>query len=250
MMIFAVPIFRRRIYELFLRTHHSLAVLYFYSIWRHLPSDSVFPRLYLYVPLLILSLTTLYQLGNLLYQNSVLSSRPSPRATITCKPFDPDTTKGDKENGKEDIEKVLKICVTLGKPLAIKAGQYIQLWMPSVSFGSWMQSHPFVVTSWSPKKQDVLELFIQVRRGFTSKLHQYASISGSASFPVFVTGPFGISHSLSRYETVLAVASNFGIAGLVPYIKQLLYGYNTSTARIRRIHLVWEAKTLGTLWQI
>ncbi|KAF5015641.1 hypothetical protein F66182_12949 [Fusarium sp. NRRL 66182] len=58
-------------------------------------------------------------------------------------------------------------------------------------------------------------------------------------------GPFGISHSLSQYETVVAVASNAGIAGVVPYLKQLLYSYNTLTAQIRRLHLVWEVDTLG-----
>jgi FAD-binding domain len=246
-MMLTIPIFRKRIYELFLQIHHILGVLYLYAVWRHLPSSFV-PQLqlYLYVPLSILGLTTLGQFGKFLYQNNVLSSQLHPRATITCKPLEPpsvDASKEDKVN--KDEEQVLKIQVTLGKPLAIKAGQYVQLWMPSVSFGSWMQFHPFVVTSWSPDTQNTLEFFVQVRRGFTATLHKHASTSGSASFSAFVTGPFGISHSLNRYETVLAIASDFGIAGVVPYIKQLLYGYNTATAQIRRIHLVWEAKTLG-----
>lgn len=102
-----------------------------------------------------------------------------------------------------------------------------------------------MVTSWSPGKQDTLELFVQVRRGFTSKLYKNASPSGSASFSALVTGPFGLSHAVSQYETVLVIASGFGIAGVVPYIKQLLYGYNTATARIRRVHFLWETSTLG-----
>lgn len=108
-----------------------------------------------------------------------------------------------------------------------------------------MQAHPFVVTSWSPEKQTTLEFFVQVRRGFTATLHQRASASGSASFRAFVMGPFRISHSLSQYETVVAVASNAGIAGVVPYLKQLLYSYNTMTGQLRRLHLVWEVETLG-----
>lgn len=47
------------------------------------------------------------------------------------------------------------------------------------------------------------------------------------------------------YESVLAVASGFGIAGVIPYLRQLLYGYNTSTSRVRRVHFVWQVATLG-----
>ncbi|QGA15970.1 hypothetical protein EYB26_003637 [Talaromyces marneffei] len=241
------PVLQTRIYEVFLRTHQALAVLFFYSIWRHLSSGSVFPRLYLYVPLSILCLITVFQVGKFLYQNSFLSSRPKPRATVTCRLIPPPIA-GNKEGaGKEeekDTGRIIKIRVTLGRPLSIAAGQCIHLWMPSVSLGSWMQSHPFVVTSWSPEKQTTLELFVQVRRGFTAALHQRASASGSASFCAFVRGPFGVSHSLSQYETVVAVASNAGIAGVVPYLKQLLYSYNTMAGQIRRLHLVWEVDTL------
>ncbi|KUL81468.1 hypothetical protein ZTR_10368 [Talaromyces verruculosus] len=218
------PVLKKRIYEIFLRTHQALAVLFSYSIWRHLSSGSVFPRLYLYVPLSILCLITVYQVGKFLYQNNFLSSRPKPRATITCRPIQPPISGNKGGSGKElenDTGSIIKIRVTLGRPLGIGA-----------------------VTSWSPEKQTTLELFVQVRRGFTATLHQRASASGSASFCAFVMGPFGISHSLSQYETVVAVASNAGIAGVVPYLKQLLYSYNTLTGQIRRLHLVWEVDTL------
>jgi NAD(P)H-flavin reductase len=193
-------------------------------------------------------LITIYQVGKFLYQNNFLSSRPKPRATITCRPIQPPIAGNKEGSGKgleNDTGRIIKIRVTLGRPLGIGAGQCIHLWMPSVSLGSWMQSHPFVVTSWSPEKQTTLELFVQVHRGFTATLHQRASATGSASFCAFVIGPFGISHSLSQYETVVAVASNAGIAGVVPYLKQLLYSYNTLTGQIRRLHLVWEVDTLG-----
>jgi len=246
-MIFSIPIFRKHVYELFLRTHQGLAAVFFYAIWKHLPPDSAFPRLYLYVPLAILGLTTLYHSGKLLYQNGFMSSRPNPRATVICKKAEPNETNEEpaRQGDSENIEQVVKMTITLGRPLEIRAGQYNQLWMPSVSFSSWLQAHPFVVTSWSPGKQETLELFVQVRRGFTSRLYKHASPSGSASFSALVTGPFGLSHAVNQYETVLVIASGSGIAGVVPYIKQLLYGYNTATSRIRRVHLLWETKTLG-----
>ncbi|RSL52058.1 hypothetical protein CEP51_015115 [Fusarium floridanum] len=39
-------------------------------------------------------------------------------------------------------------------------------------------------------------------------------------------------------------ASGFGIAAQLPYLKKLMYGYNSRKARTRRVHLVWKLKTL------
>jgi NAD(P)H-flavin reductase len=102
-----------------------------------------------------------------------------------------------------------------------------------------------MVTSWSPDKQGGLELFAQTRSGLTATLQACAAKEGSASFVAFVTGPHGPSTPVSQYETVLAVASGFGIAGVVSHLRQLLHGYNTSTSRVRRVHLVWQMQSLG-----
>lgn len=182
--------------------------------------------------------TNLLQFAVFMYQNGLLSSRPYPRAIVKCKKQD--TREKDGNN-----EQVIKIRVVLARPLEVKAGQYVNLWMPSVSFWSWTQTHPFMVTSWSPGKQDTLELFVQPRQGFTASLQSRAAFDGSASFFAFVSGPYGTSKPVSQYETVLVVASGFGITGVGPYIKQILHGYNTSTSRIRHVHLVWQLQALG-----
>ncbi|PGG98896.1 hypothetical protein GX51_06543 [Blastomyces parvus] len=238
LLLFSLPFFRRLAYEIFLRTHQSLAAASVYATWRHLPSNSIFPRIYIYVPLGILSLTTILQFLIFLYRNRVLSSQLSPRALVTCEKDDPSHKDAQVEG------KPIKIHVTLPRPLEVKAGQYVNLWMPSVGLASWMQTHPFMVTSWPPGKQDVLELFAQTRRGLTAKLQARAAVDGSASFSVFVSGPHGLSEPVSQYETVLAIVSGFGIASVLSYLKQLLHGYNTSTSSIRRVHLVWQVETL------
>ncbi|KAF7588663.1 hypothetical protein BBP40_005414 [Aspergillus hancockii] len=138
----------------------------------------------------------------------------------------------------------LKIRVALPRPMHVKTGQYINLWISSVSFSSWLHSHPFMVMSWSAEKQDILELFVETRHGLTEKLRARAALEGTASFTAFVSGPYGRSEPVGEYESVLAVASGFGIAGVVPYIKQLLYSYNTTTVRLRRVHLVWQVQTM------
>ena len=231
--------FRRLAYEIFLRLHQGLAVVFIYFTWRHLPSHSVFPRIYVYVPVGFLSLTAILETSIFIYRNGVLPSRSYPRASITCEEHDP--SNGD----LEDKEKPLKIRVVLSRPLEAKAGKYVNLWLPTVSLLSWTQSHPFMITSWAPGKQDVLELFVQSHRGLTAKLRARAALEGSVSYTAFVAGPYGHTESVNQYECVLAVASGFGIAGIIPYLRQLLYGYNTSTSRVRRVHFVWQVATLG-----
>jgi len=51
--------------------------------------------------------------------------------------------------------------------MQVKPGQYINLWIPSIGFWSFTQSHPFVVTSWSEWRQDILELFVEPQKGLT-----------------------------------------------------------------------------------
>lgn len=50
---------------------------------------------------------------------------------------------------------------------------------------------------------------------------------------------------MDEYKSVLIVASSFGIAALLPYLKKLIHGYNTRVGRARRIHVVWQISTRG-----
>jgi predicted ferric reductase len=88
---------------------------------------------------------------------------------------------------------------------------------------------------------------VQPHRGLTADLLRHAQIrSGvSFSFPAFITGPHGVTEPVGQYETVVIMASGFGVATVLSYIKQLIYDYNTSTSRTRHVHFVWQLQTLG-----
>jgi hypothetical protein len=103
---------------------------FFYAVWRHLPLRTTSRRLYLYIGMQVLIFV---------YQNGVFTSRGCPRALVTYVGTD------KKDNG---AAKPIKISVALSRPLSIHPGQYISLRMPAVSWWSWTQSHPFMVTSW------------------------------------------------------------------------------------------------------
>jgi hypothetical protein len=65
------------------------------------------------------------------------------------------------------------------------------------------------------------------------------------SFLAMLTGPHGTSEIVDGYETVLLVASGFGIAATIPYLKRMIHGYNTCTLDVRRLHLVWQIESIG-----
>lgn len=77
-----------------------------------------------------------------------------------------------------------------------------------------------------------------LRRAQTRKLD-------TISLPAFFTGPHGVTERVDRYETVLVVASGFGITAVIPYMKKIIHGYNTSTSQTRRLHFVWQVESLG-----
>ncbi|KAJ6035553.1 hypothetical protein N7460_009728 [Penicillium canescens] len=236
-LLLSFPFVRRFFYEPFLRLHQALATACIYFVWRHLPSDTLLPRLYVYIPLGTMLLALLVELFLFIVRNGVFPPRPYSRASIRCDRV--------QQAPIQSIEATpLKVRVALTRPLHVEAGQYISLWIPAASLFSWAQTHPFMVTSWSPEKQDVLELFVQPRRGLTETIHHRTATDGYTSLTAFVSGPYGVSKSVDHYECVLAIATDFGIAGVISYLKKLLYGYNTCTSHVRRVHFVWEVQTL------
>jgi NAD(P)H-flavin reductase len=59
------------------------------------------------------------------------------------------------------------------------------------------------------------------------------------------TGPHGTSEIVDGFETVLLIASGFGIAVTIPYLKKMIHGYNTCTLHVRRLYLVWQIESIG-----
>ena len=230
LMLLSLPVFRKPSYELFLRSHQALAFTCAYALWRHLSSKSLLVRICLYVPTGVLGLTSLFQLRSILYRSASFQ-RGFPRARITR------------------MSSGIKVTVIIPSKLQIKPGQYINLWIPSISFWSFLQSYPFVVASCIEGEQTTLELLIGPQRGLTSKfLRNSLNGSGSASADLrlaLFSGPHGLSAPLAEFETVLLMASGLGIIAQLPYLRSLIRGYNDFQVRTRRIHLVWQLDSLG-----
>jgi predicted ferric reductase len=225
-LILLLPVLRKPSYEIFLRMHQGLAAVALFGIWRHITSQYVFPRLYVYVPLVLFLTTFLLQGVVVLYRNGVFRGR-LPRAEIST----------------EDSSTVA-IKISLSRPLKVAAGQYINVWIPSVSFWSILQSHPFVVTNWAERKQDSIDLLVTSRCGFTQKLQHYAGTTGGDRLVLF-SGPHGISIPVDRSQTIVMVADGFGMASFLPYLRKLIYSYNAWKSPTRRIHVIWQLEKRG-----
>ncbi|KAK7985501.1 hypothetical protein PG996_005258 [Apiospora saccharicola] len=222
-----IPALRRSFYEAFIRTHQVLAMSFLVGLWQHLSSFADFPWLYLYIYFGVVLSLHILQAVFLSYHN-IVWGEPFPRARVTYK------------NG------AMRIRLQLPRAVKFDAGQYIGLWMPTSSFTSFFQIHPFMVTSWAEIAQYNIELFVEPRRGITSKLLRNATLdtNRSAYRTAFFSGPHGKSVPVWDFETVLLVATGFGIAAVLPYLRKLIRGYNLCRGRTRRIHLVWLVNNL------
>ena len=214
------------------------------------------------------------------------------------------------------------------RPLNVKAGEYVNVWIPSVSFWSFLQSHPFTVASWTRQEGTTsLDLIIEPRKGLTQKLYACAEhykersgkatedseehVSSAADFgryqegsstavesrrfqetlsePIELKrtgrvgghggsleegfenttasnfgyesyegepqrsdfrlaifgGPHGTAVSIGDYGKVLMIATGFGIAAQLPYLKELVSRLNSYQVRTREIRLVWQLQSFG-----
>lgn len=237
----SLPFVRKFSYELFLRAHQGLTIVSVYGIWKHVPKAELLPWLYLIIGTGVFSVTSLSYLAALLYRNGIFSGNGYPRAVLLS------NANGsiNKKEGTDDTP--FKVRLLLPRPVKVRAGQYVNLWLPAVSFWSWTQTHPFTVISWSQTKQSVLELLIQPRKGLTGTIgRQLRTISsdGYSSMALY-SGPHGLSESVDDYENVLLVANDSGLPAVLPYARKLIHGYNTCTSRVRRVHLIWQVRKRG-----
>ncbi|KAH6972697.1 hypothetical protein EDB80DRAFT_596131 [Ilyonectria destructans] len=228
-------------YEFLLISHHFISILVTYFIWHHLPSESLFPRLYLYITLGVFLSSFILQTSITLYRSHFRFSLTRVSAEY-CREIPHD----DRET--REI-RVLTVTLYLRKPLKVEPGQYINLWTLSTPL-SVFQIHPFTVTS-SDKSQTKLELVIKPRQGLTRKLAdllEYGDLEyGDTTIITLFTGPHGRALPVDKVDNVLLVATGLGIIALLLYLERLIDDGRTRESCTRRVHLVWQVEDLGKI---
>ena len=238
-------IFRRLPYELFLRGYQVGAAVVAFALWNHIGASFTFPQIYLYIGGGLFAVTAVIETLMVLYRNF------SFRAHF-CRAFITEYRANFRVPDRDDVYKnhstnTLRISVIVPRTWKVEAGHYVNIWLPGGSFRSCFESHPFIIALWSIKDYKTMELklLVKPRKGFTRRLKMSTIDSREDRRLLVFSGPYGLSHSVKDFGSILMIASGFGIVSHLPYIKAILEGYMTSRVITRRIHLVWEVKSIG-----
>lgn len=225
-----LPFVKKRIYELFLRTHQGCALVMIYTIWRHTHSFPVKTWIYTVIYISTLTVTGVVQLARILFRN-----------------FAP---------GKGSVQLVLQrhgdaaqLTLELPRAWKVRAGERLMLGVPCVGLFYLFQAHPFTIAWWEVNQVDqtmMVSLLLRPRNGFTRRLIERVEVNKKCR--AWVDGPFGpssvhplgISSEVGDYGQLLLVATGIGIATQLPYIKEILEGHRLARVRTQRISLVWQ----------
>ncbi|RSH83916.1 hypothetical protein EHS25_005160 [Saitozyma podzolica] len=131
--------------------------------------------------------------------------------------------------------------ITMARPLLHwKAGQHAFLSMPSVGGGPHEQ-HPFSFATVPTKESRKAVFLIKAHNGVTKRLLDHLR-SESQTVPMYIDGPYGVSHDVSSYDTVLLVAGGTGITHVLSYFIAVLTQAREGNVQTRHLHLVWNTR--------
>ena len=229
--LFSILPFRRRAFELFLKTHQLFAIALVSLLWVHVQWKITVATVSLAV------FTFLWAVQRLLWLYLIFLRNHGPGHNIVrLEAIDEDAQRG--------VQAVL-VWIHAKKAQHPKAGQYVYLTLKHVGGQTWplLQSHPYQI-AWSDgdgvSSQD-LGLIVETRNGFSRGI-RYASGQHA-----ILDGPYGISHSLGGFSKVVFLTSGVGIAGVLLYIRSLLRAHNANVAMVRRLSLVWLVDSSGKM---
>lgn len=135
--------------------------------------------------------------------------------------------------------------MTMFQSIKIEAEQYINVWISSVSFWFFVQSHLFVMMFWVKKNQKKLKLFIESCRDLTCELlfHEKINMKSNRFCLALFSELHRVSISVCEYKNVLIIVSDFSIIIKLLYIKQLIHNYNNCKICTCRVHLMWQLQS-------
>ncbi|KAG8665062.1 uncharacterized protein FPOAC1_013040 [Fusarium poae] len=205
-------------YEMLLSVHYLAAGWLGFAMWRHIPTDTNFSRIFLYVISGIFVGSLTWQVGETVYTNGWWFQSVSLG-----------------QNGSYDY---IQVRMALRKPVKVEPGQYINLWIPLGPL-SGVQSHPFTVANWSTHAQTELKVFVDVNRGLTSKLRDAVKRGLKSNIGLYM-GPYGSTTDMKGYETILLVATGLGVVAVAPYLQWLVHAIRARGICSAPIHLIWH----------
>ena len=217
-------------YEIFLRSHQLLTAGIWVALWYHISgANSVVKWYVLGVAIGSGVITTAHGLHILIRHR--LFYHGSPRVLV----------RGTGTSASLHIYSPVKI--------RYQAGQYINLYMPTMGVRSFFETHPFIVIAVTDEGAgQCSRVMVKAARGWSRRLLEHAELSVSrelSSSVAFFSGPHGRPISVNEYGTVILVASQWGIMAQLPYLKHLVGSSYNRCTKVQRACLLWQLDHLG-----
>lgn len=89
-----------------------------------------------------------------------------------------------------------------------------------------------------------IHFVIRPYRGLTARLRDEVLKTGQGSkeYTGFIEGPYGESHPVLDYNTILFIAGGSGISAVLPYMQEFLQSQSAGTKLTKRVHIIWAAR--------
>lgn len=133
----------------------------------------------------------------------------------------------------------IQINVYPGRPVHIYPGQYIMLWVPSMTSWWHFELEQHHLQSWAFTAQHQLKLF-RSSKPRPKTLENWMLFHETPLQRAFFAGPYGLRHNFLQYETILIVVHDYGLLSLYAQIQYIYQCIEDRTSKTRRIHLVWQ----------
>ncbi len=210
--------------------HQALIALSVCFIWHHLHFKSLFSCMYIYISAALFLFTSVVQCINVLWQSETFHH---DRAWALI----------------NHVYDIIKISINLSWSLKVKAEQYINLWISFVNFWFFVQNHSFVMISWAHEKQNRLNLFVESCKELTWELLYRVEIDENESVTdsrlILFNESYEISVSVSEYESVLLIVTEFKMTAHLSYLKQLIHDYKTCKINTLWIRVIWQVQHIN-----
>ena len=233
--VHSLPIFRRKMYELFVALHVPISIIYLGMLFWHCHNYlTSWNYLAATAGIWFLSYCT-----RLFYLNWTNPRRTSwligEEAAVTILP----------ENA---------VKVTIPTQVRWRPGQYVYLRMPGISV---FENHPFTVASlcsedfpseYGDQYRDMTLVF-RPFGGFTRKVLDAARDKGPyKTYRAFIDGPYGgMQRDLASFDTVVLFAGGSGITAIVSQLLDLIKKMRDGKAVTKKVEVVWALKRPETM---
>ncbi|KAI1967101.1 hypothetical protein LOZ58_000596 [Ophidiomyces ophidiicola] len=233
--IHSLPIFRNRVYELFVLLHIPISIFFVGIMFWHCAN---FLTSWNYLFATIAIWLTSY-VSRLFYSNWTHPLRMSwligEESAVTVLP----------ENA---------VKVTIPTQVKWKPGQYVYLRMPGISI---FDNHPFTIaslcsddfpSSYGEQYRDMTLIF-RPFSGFTKKVLDTALVKGPyKTYRAFIDGPYGgMRRELSAFDHVIFFAGGSGITAVASQLLDLIKRMRDRKALTRTVRVVWALKRPETM---